>query len=167
MTPPSDQQRVLAPMDDTIPAVLTPLLVPPDDADPSALAVGERADARWFVRTVLTADPTTLRVIIDDRDTRRFLLHMVWSDWQAVPMLAAHVPAILPVGTSRESAAGDLAGALLAALQRDAPGCLDAVGASPDTALIARPGRQERAALRNTRDATTRLDAPRSEKRQR
>lgn len=150
-------------------------LAPPLAAPPSAIAYepahereeqqepygrADRADGRWFVRVALTADSTavvrSVRVIIDDRDVQRTVLHTVWTDWRDVPILAAHIPSPLPAIESLETIAWDLAAALLLSLQRGADACLEGLG-TPIGSLPARHlGPQERAAMRNARDAARR-----------
>lgn len=120
----------------------------------------ERTDANWFVRVVLTANPDmtmqSVRVIVDDRDAQRLLLHTVWTDWQAVPILADTVAAGVPLAESLEATAWDVAAALLMALQRDAEGCLEQLGVSAGQLPAPRRGPQERAAMRNVNDAVMR-----------
>lgn len=117
----------------------------------------DRADARWFVRVVLTADATavvrSVRVIVDDRDVQRIVLHTVWADWQDVPILAAHIASPLPAIESLENIAWDLAAALLIALQRDADACLEELGTPTGSLPTPQLRPQERAAMRNARDA--------------
>lgn len=116
-------------------------------------------DARWFVRVVLTTTDAdviqSVRVIVEDREARRILLHTVWTDatWQNLPLLAAHVGSSPLVKESLETIAWDLAAALLVSLQHDASKCLEALGAPIGSLLPALPGRQEREAMRNVRDA--------------
>lgn len=138
----------------------TVVTVPVREGDRTRYAREERADAHWFVRVVLTANPDmavqSVRVIVDDRDAQRLLLHTAWTDWQAVPILANTVAAGAPLAEPLEVTAWDLAAALLMSLQRDADGCLEQLGASAGQLPAPRPGPQERAAMRNVNDAVMR-----------
>lgn len=124
------------------------------------LARGEATDARWFIRVVLTvgADRAVqaVRVIINDRDTQRIVLHTVWTDWRDVPLLTLPLGTLsslsLPTGTP-ETMAADLATALVASLTYNADACLEQLGEPIGSLPAQAPGPQERAALRNTRDA--------------
>lgn len=118
----------------------------------------DATDARWFVRVVLTADADVIqsvRVIVEDREAGRIVLHTVWTAamWQRLPLLAVHIDARLVVRESLEMIAWDLAAALLVSLQHDASTCLAALGAPVGSRPPALPGRQERAAMRNVHDA--------------
>lgn len=129
-----------------------------ENRDPCARA--DHADARWFVRVALIADSTavvrSVRVIVDDRDVQRIVLHTVWTDWRDVPILAAHIASPLPAIESLETIAWDLAAALLLSLQRDADACLEELGTPIGSLAAPQLGPQERAAMRNARDAATR-----------
>lgn len=149
----------------TVSTYQQPSLATPVVASPPAVALAtaparhggaDHADARWFVRVVLTADATaavrSVRVIVDDRDVQRTVLHTVWREWRDVPILAAHLPPPLPAGESLDVVAWDLAAALLMALRGDAAACLAALGTPLGSLPERTPGRQERAALRYNRD---------------
>jgi hypothetical protein len=158
MTPTSYQQTSL--VSTVVNALHLPANgLPSEDGGVQArCARADRADACWSVRVVLTADPGTgvqsVRVIIDDREARRILLHTLWTDWHAVPMLATHLVSPLSPAGSLETAAADLAAALLVSLQRNADGCLEGLGTPRGSLPTRPPGPQERAAIRNVRDAT-------------
>jgi hypothetical protein len=152
------------------PSLAPPLPIPLSAiADESAHEWGEKqapcvradhADARWFVRVVLTADMTaavrSVRVIIDDRDAQRIVLHAVWTEWRDVPILAAHIASPLPTIESLENIVWDLAAALLISLQHDAAACLEGLGMPIGSLPTPHLGPQERAAMRNARDAAMR-----------
>ena len=144
---------------------LAPAIVAPTEHEDreTRLARGEATDARWFVLVVLTvcADRAVraVRVIINDRDTQRIVLHTVWTDWRDVPLLTLPLgtlsslsPLSLPTGTP-ETMAVDLATALVASLTYNADACLEQLGEPIGSLPAQMPGPQERAALRNTRDA--------------
>jgi hypothetical protein len=158
----------------TVSSYQQPSLAPPLVAPLPALALAtaparqgraDCTDAHWFVRVVLTAGETaavrSVRVIVDDRDVQRIALHTVWEEWGDVPILAGHVASSFPAAESLENIAWDLAAALLMALQRDAAACLAALGAPIGSMPGPGPGPQERAALRNVRDAARPLLPPR------
>src|SRR5581483_11446498 len=117
-----------------------------------------------------TADAGTMvhsvRVIIDDREARRIRLHTLWTDWHDVPILAAHLVSPLSTVGSLETAAGDLAAALLSSLQRHADGCLEGLGTPRGSLPAPPPGPQERAAIRNVRDATMQWRTPATQPRE-
>jgi hypothetical protein len=121
-----------------------------ENQDPCARA--DHADARWFVRVALTANSTavvrSVRVIVDDRDVQRIVLHTVWTDWRDVPILAAHIASPLPAIESLETTVWDLAAALLLSLQRDADACLKELGTPAGSLPPPQLGPQERAAMR-------------------
>jgi hypothetical protein len=133
---------------------------------PARQGRADHTDAHWFVRVVLTADATadvrSVRVIVDDRDVQRTVLHTVWEDWQDVPILAAHIAMSLPAAESLDVVAWDLTAALLMALQRDAAACLTGLGGPGGAMPAPPPGPQERAAMRNVRDAARPLLPPRA-----
>ncbi len=122
----------------------------------TTIARGESLDARWFVRVVLVAGADrcaqSVRVIIDDREIRRIILHTVWTDWRLVPLLAAYVPAQPCAAGEMDAAAAALAGVILPSLRHDAAACLAALGTPLGSLPERTPGRQERAALRYNRD---------------
>jgi len=138
---------------------LAPAIVAPTEHEDREIRLprGEATDARWFVCVVLTvgADRAmrAVRVIINDRDTQRIVLHTVWTDWRDVPLLTLTLATLsLPTGTP-ETMAADLAAALVASLTYNADACLEQLGEPIGSLPAQTPGPQERAALRNTRDA--------------
>jgi hypothetical protein len=124
----------------------------------SAIRV-DRADAQWTVRVVLEADPAmttvhSVRAIIFDRDSGASVLHSVWSDWQGIPLLAAHILTTRTTAATMEASAASLAAALLALLGPDATACLAALHADEATSPLPGMSRRDRQYRQIVRDAT-------------
>jgi len=155
MTPSGSLQMPLAPAGSPAVADRAPVA---DNMDrDSRLIRGEAADARWFVRVVLTIGTDSavrsVRAIINDRDIQRILLHTSWADWRDVPLLATLLATISQSGATPETMAADLATAFVASLAYNADAYLEQLGTPIGSLPAQTPGPQERAALRNARDA--------------
>ena len=148
-------------------ASLIPILEPTERGssrgdDRSSSARADCTEGRWYVRVALTDAPDTAmqsaRVIIQDLDTQRIILHTLWTDWSDVPLLTTFF-GTAPAQIAPGGMATDLASALVAALRYDATACLHELGV-PSGPLPPQPlGSRERAAQRNLRDVAMREHA--------
>ena len=122
-----------------------------------AIVRADRADARWIVRAVLAVDTATgiiasVRAIVFDRDTGASVLHTVWTDWRAVPFLAAQLPTEPLASAALEEAGQHLVDALLTLLGGDVTAGLRALGAGDGPARRPGMGRSERQYRQIVRD---------------
>jgi len=118
-----------------------------DDTQPTS---ADRSDARWFVRVVLesthllgTTHVRSVCVMIRDLNSGTFPVFSVWSAWHDMPAIGAHIPSG-PMLRGVDTAAGELADALLASLKADAAACLAAFPPTNDAAHAQPPTQRER-----------------------